>query len=1318
MTGFTLLKGTLIDTTSTDDIINTSQVSGDNVTDTINNLDDSVVHKAGVETITGSKTFTATTTFQGDVIQQGTTYTTHAEQVYTTKDTIIMRDGALTGLADGVYSGLTAKLYDGVNDGQLVFDNKGVARVGDIGSLQPIATREETPTNGYYAKWSFANQRFETDYITTNEVGNDSTITGSTVTDALNNIVNGTAVFDVITLDTTPVITDPAEGQINWNAEDGTAQIGLPGGNVKLQLGQEHVIRVKNEEAFTLTNGTVVYASSSSGNIKYVKRASCDDGINGYRIVGVATEDIAAGSFGYITTIGIVRDVNTDSLPGGAVVYLGVNGAITTTRPVAPNKCIVVGIVVRSHATEGILYTNIQIDSAQVIKDVTKDPTGFYDNDNIIVTGNGDRTVTLTGTVQAYWRGEHVTTLVSGYESPAHGTDTSKIYYLSYNGTSITWSDSIWTFDKLQIAVAYYNPTAAQWFYLKETHGVMPYTTHSELHETLGTYLQSGGSMSGYTLSSTTAANRRPDVAASYVRDEDLVTLLPALTSKQYTQYYLSSTATQNFALSAADIVHLSGNNPYWNQFSGGNWIQTLMQNKSYMSIWLYAIPACADATSQAYRYIWVQGQANNTSLTNELALQPSNLNLGSLSLPEIVCIGRVIIQYTAANWNLNSVQLITGTKLSQTATAAGNFLTAVTTDATLTGSGTPTNPLSVTQSYVTLTGDQTIAGTKTFSSTITGSISGNAGTATKLATARNISLTGDVTGSTSFDGSADASITATVADNSHNHTSSNISDATNLNTASMIVKRDASGNFSAGTITASLSGNSTTATTATNVSSGTVSCTTFTSSSTNTFNGLTATTVPYLNASKQLTSSSVTPTELGYLSGVTSAIQTQLNGKQATLVSGTNIKTVNSNSLLGSGDVSVGTVTSVAAGNGMNFTTITSSGSVIMGTPSSVTNTSTNSVTTNSHTHAVSGLTTSNLSAIAGITNAQLANSAVTIGTTSISLGASSTTLTGLSSVGATTFTGALSGNASTATTLATARTIDVSGMATGTATSFNGSANISIPITTIQSASASQIGVVDTAAQTFAGVKTFSSIPTITGTYNTSYSQPLRHFGKYFFRENDFLPVSFSSLNIYADTILNKGAALSSGTSVNMDSTPTLSSSHIGVKSIASSTSANSGFYYSTSVSSFMTLGGYEIADFVFQLVTSTNTIGRFGFVDSTTASSPTTAVTDGAYFEISGTTLSGKVTNSSATTTAGTTYTLSTGTWYRARIITGTATTTFKLYNESGTELLSTTATRALPSVVITYGFAFYNTGTTSVTLAYIDYASLSIERELIR
>ena len=73
----------------------------------------------------------------------------------------------------------------------------------------------------------------------------------------------------------------------------------------------------------------------------------------------------------------------------------------------------------------------------------------------------------------------------------------------------------------------------------------------------------------------------------------------------------------------------------------------------------------------------------------------------------------------------------------------------------------------------------------------------------------------------------------------------------------------------------------------------------------------------------------------------------------------------------------------------------------------------------------AISGLTNTHLSGTAGITNANLANSAVTVGSTSVSLGAAVTTFAGLTSVTSTGFTGALTGNASTATTLATTRAI-----------------------------------------------------------------------------------------------------------------------------------------------------------------------------------------------------------------------------------------------------------------------------------------------------
>jgi hypothetical protein len=71
-------------------------------------------------------------------------------------------------------------------------------------------------------------------------------------------------------------------------------------------------------------------------------------------------------------------------------------------------------------------------------------------------------------------------------------------------------------------------------------------------------------------------------------------------------------------------------------------------------------------------------------------------------------------------------------------------------------------------------------------------------------------------------------------------------------------------------------------------------------------------------------------------------------------------------------------------------------------------------------------------------VTNTMLKNSSVTIGSSSVSLGGTLTTIAGLTSVTSTTFVGALTGNASTATKLQTARTIN--------GTSFDGSANITI--------------------------------------------------------------------------------------------------------------------------------------------------------------------------------------------------------------------------------------------------------------------------------
>jgi len=99
--------------------------------------------------------------------------------------------------------------------------------------------------------------------------------------------------------------------------------------------------------------------------------------------------------------------------------------------------------------------------------------------------------------------------------------------------------------------------------------------------------------------------------------------------------------------------------------------------------------------------------------------------------------------------------------------------------------------------------------------------------------------------------------------------------------------------------------------------------------------------------------------------------------GEPATLRSGgtptlnTGVTAAEMRSLIGAGTSSTtGTVTNVNDGNGMTFTAITGTGDVTMGTPGTLTGSTSNGVTTNSHTHAI---TTSGSGAIMAVNGATL---------------------------------------------------------------------------------------------------------------------------------------------------------------------------------------------------------------------------------------------------------------------------------------------------------------------------------------------------------
>ena len=79
----------------------------------------------------------------------------------------------------------------------------------------------------------------------------------------------------------------------------------------------------------------------------------------------------------------------------------------------------------------------------------------------------------------------------------------------------------------------------------------------------------------------------------------------------------------------------------------------------------------------------------------------------------------------------------------------------------------------------------------------------GNASTATTLATARTISLGGDLSGSASFNGGSNVTITATVADDSHNHVISNVDGLQTALNGKAALAGNAAQAFSASTLNA-----------------------------------------------------------------------------------------------------------------------------------------------------------------------------------------------------------------------------------------------------------------------------------------------------------------------------------------------------------------------------------------------------------------------------------------------------------------------------------------------------------------------------------
>ena len=156
-------------------------------------------------------------------------------------------------------------------------------------------------------------------------------------------------------------VTGPAAGRLVWDDDEGTAVLGLRGGNVNLSIGQEQVCLSYNGTGGTLTDGQIVYISGAQGQRPSVALSSALTETSSSKTFGVVTETILPGEEGFVATFGVVRGVNTASYSPGTALWLGLtSGTYTNIRPLAPNHAVFIGYTVKQSANSGEIFVTIQ----------------------------------------------------------------------------------------------------------------------------------------------------------------------------------------------------------------------------------------------------------------------------------------------------------------------------------------------------------------------------------------------------------------------------------------------------------------------------------------------------------------------------------------------------------------------------------------------------------------------------------------------------------------------------------------------------------------------------------------------------------------------------------------------------------------------------------------------------------------------------------------------------------------------------------------------------------------------------------------------
>lgn len=164
---------------------------------------------------------------------------------------------------------------------------------------------------------------------------------------------------------------DPvADGQLAWNVDEGTLELGK--GGVSNYIGQETMVLCRNaSNTVTIPKGTAVMFAGTlgaSGRIKVAPMVA-NGSQPGYVFFGVTDQPILGADDGYVSVFGKIRGINTSSYAEGAILWCNpsVPGGFTETEPQAPNLKLPIAAVISS-ANNGTIF--VRWDTGRRLQDL------------------------------------------------------------------------------------------------------------------------------------------------------------------------------------------------------------------------------------------------------------------------------------------------------------------------------------------------------------------------------------------------------------------------------------------------------------------------------------------------------------------------------------------------------------------------------------------------------------------------------------------------------------------------------------------------------------------------------------------------------------------------------------------------------------------------------------------------------------------------------------------------------------------------------------------------------------------------------------